>query len=295
MRDLAPDVGEIGAAGGIEVVIFHQGVGRHRWGDAGRVEGQGEVGLDQAVAGFGIHPRHADIQGGAGEGGVHLVGVVKLGQRQHEGGQAGDVRGGHRGARKPAVAVFDVVEILVVKTAGGGGGGEHARARGGHVQLAADVGIQGGGVAAVDSGHGDDPGVFGRVQHRPAAGLTVARGGHEGGAALIGVVGGGFQQARGDGRAQAEVNHLGPVVIHGKDNAARHADQRTAAFVVQHTHRQDLGVPGHAGDADAVVGAGGGDPGHVGAVPAAVLGIGVVADEVIPRQQAAGKLRVRPV
>src|SRR5205807_4173407 len=59
-------------------------------------------------------------------------------------------------------------------------------------------------------------------------------------------------------------------------------------LAVEHPHRQHLGVPPQPGDADAVVGNGGDEPGHRRAV---ALGVGrVVTGEVLADDDLAGQV-----
>jgi hypothetical protein len=67
-----------------------------------------------------------------------------------------------------------------------------------------------------------------------------------------------------------------------------------AAVVVEHLDRPHLGVPTDARDALGVIGGGGHDPRHVGAVPVAVIGERTVA-EVAPDDDLARQVGVRGV
>src|SRR5581483_12042714 len=93
--------------------------------------------------------------------------------------------------------------------------------------------------------------------------------------------------------AQRHVDDLG-AHLHGGVDALGDGEQRPRAVlggvVAQHLDGQDAGVPPDPGHAFGVVGDGGDDPGHVGAVVAHGAGVGV--GELGPDDDLARQVRV---
>ena len=111
-----------------------------------------------------------------------------------------------------------------------------------------------------------------------------------------GVAEGAPERALEGAAAEREVDDVG-AVVGGPADAGRHvsggARRRAAAVAVagvrEHPDHDELGVGGHAGHPAVVVGGGGRDAGHVGAVAVVVLGRAAAAPGVAVGADAAGR------
>src|SRR5690606_17716288 len=216
------------------------------------------------LAGYGV----------AGQPVGHRVGRGARVEREVDGGRAGHVRRGHRGAR-------DGVGVRVGADPGGG----DAHAGGEEVHAGPVVGEVGARVSGVGGAHGDRLG--GRGGGDVARVLVLVAGGrHEDHARVDGRFDGGVDR-RGVPAAEAHVRHRGAggVVAHPFD-AVDDARVGAVAGAVEDADADEGDLLG-----DAVFGAADGAC-DVGAVAVAVLGVRVAVDEVVSGADAAGELAV---
>ena len=244
-------------------------------------DGQGRLGagrgdLQQAVAGGRVPPGlRARVAGGPGEDAEDLQRRVPGVAGQDQGGGPRHVGSGHGGARQGAVPAPRT-------------GAVNRHPGGGQVDARAEVGERRGGAVAAGGGDGDRARQPRRVEH--LGGGLVAGGGHHHHPPPEGEADGVVDQRRVGRISEAQVEHVGPA-------AHRVDDGRGDVVVLQvpgladdqarpQRHHPDTG--GHAGDALAVAGGGGGDPGHVGPVPGVVGRVGVALEVVAGARQPRG-------
>ena len=182
---------------------------------------------------------------------------------------------GHGGAALPAVAAGD--------------GRPDVGARGADLDLGVGVGVVGVAVVAVGGADGHDAGVSRGVVDLGRA-VVARRGQHEDAGVGRGVHGRLLAHAA-HAAAQAEVDHAQVVDVALGDELidAGHLVGRIALAIRVHgLAHVDLGVGGHADGADAVVGVGRHDPGHVGAVAVVVGAAGLEHPAAVGRVEAGG-------
>ena len=197
-------------------------------------------------------------------------------QRPDQGGDGGDMGGGHRRAGAQAVVVAGV-GTQDVHAGGGDGDGSLA-----------EVGESGQLVVAIGGRDRDDVvqfevGRVGRLEVGVAA--TVACGRDEQVSLALSYLDGVEQRGRVAAVVPTIVRYL-DVVGQRQVEAVDELRHRAAAAVVEELDRDQLGVPVDAGDADAVVAYRPDRAGHMGAVAVAVqrvivVGVAVPTDEIV--------------